>query len=239
MSDTERTALQRLSAFSGGCSLEAAEAVCSAEDVGSPNVLDLLSRLVDKSLLVAEVTQGQSRYHLLETIRDYARRKLAESGETAAARDRHLQYFVAWAEKAAPHLPRTADEPWLERFDVEHDNVRAALDWSLASADGAQAGLRLAAAAGIYWRLRGYPQEGRARLTAALSARGCTAPDRGARPGAGPPGNLQVLRKRLRVRPRSGQRKPCDLAESGEPRALGTGLGVRIAGRGECGNRQL
>jgi len=176
LSEAERKVLRRLCVFAGGCTLQAAEAVCSAEDVSTGEVLDLLSRLVDKSLVVTEVVEGKSRYYLLETIREYARGRLAASGGDRTARDRHLEYFVTWAEKAAPLLPRAAHADWLGLFDHEHDNVRAALDWSFATSDGAQAGLRLAAAAGIYWRLRGFPREGRDRLTAVLAREDAQAP---------------------------------------------------------------
>ena len=170
LSETERKVLRRLSVFAGGHTLEAAEAVCANAGAETGEVLDVLSQLVDKSLVGFDRTQGsEARYHLLETIRQYAREKLAESGEADAARDQHLDHFLQWAERAEPHLLGPEQLAWLNRFEAEHDNLRGALGWSQTTANGAAPGLRLAGACGRFWRLRGYISEGRARLSAALS----------------------------------------------------------------------
>jgi non-specific serine/threonine protein kinase len=169
LSETERKVLQRLSVFAGGWTLEAAEAVCASGEVEASEVLEALSHLVDKSLVVVDKPEGEARYRLLETIRQYIRQKIVDAGDGDAARDRHLNYFVHWTEKAPPHLTGAEELTWLNRFEVEHDNLRAALEWSLAAADRAEAGLRLAGACGRFWRLHGYFSEGRARLSAALS----------------------------------------------------------------------
>jgi predicted ATPase/class 3 adenylate cyclase/DNA-binding CsgD family transcriptional regulator len=169
LSEVERKALQRLSVFAGGCTLEAAECVCSVEDISREEVLDLLSRLVDKSLLVAETGQGSSRYRLLETIRQWARQKLLETGEADSAYDRHLQFFLGWAEHAERLVRGPEQVVWLQRFGLEHDNIRAALDWSQLDDHRVQSGLRLAGAAGVYWQLHNHQIEGRRRLHTILA----------------------------------------------------------------------
>ena len=107
-------------------------------------VLDVLSHLIDKSLVVAHRHEDQLRYHLLETIRQYARQKLVGSGVDSGIRDKHLGYYVKWAETALPHLNGAEKMAWLDRFESEHDNLRASLGWSRVSIDGQEEGLRLA-----------------------------------------------------------------------------------------------
>jgi len=172
LSAAEQAMLQRLSVFAAGWTLEAAEAVCAAGVIRASGVMELLSNLVDKSLVVVSGSSGGRRYGLLETIRQYAHQKLATAGEEEATRDRHLAYFVEWAETSAPNLIGAEQPRWVARFDAEHDNLRAALDWSQAGAGQAEQGLRLAAACGYFWRLRSYLAEGRERLTAALERAG-------------------------------------------------------------------
>lgn len=170
-----RTVFERLSVFAGGWTLAAAEAICAGEGLAAAEVPQFLAELVDKSLVMVEVTPGRRRYRLLETIRQYARQQLAESGETAAVWDRHLAYYADWAERAAPHLRGQEQPALLEHFAAEHDNLRAALAWSQKAEERTEAGLRLAAACGHYWRLRGYLGEGRQHLTALLSLPGAQA----------------------------------------------------------------
>src|SRR5215207_908331 len=173
LSDVERKVLQRLSVFAGGATLEAVEAVCAGKEVESAEVLDVLSHLVDKSLVTADkLEHGETRYRLLETIRQYAREKLADSGEADESRNRHLNYFTQWAERAKPHWLLPERFAWLNRFEAEHDNIRAALEWSQVTAEGANAGLRLVVAMGYFWKLHGYPTEGRMRISAALAQKG-------------------------------------------------------------------
>ena len=166
---SEQQLLLRLSVFAGGWSLEAAEAVCCADGVALGDVLILLSHLVDKSLVQANTGLGETRYRMLETIRQYAQRKLAEAGETVHWRDRHLDYFIEWAERAEPNLERPDRLDWLSRFETEHDNLRAALAWALAHPARADKSLQLAGRLGLFWRLHGYHTEGRAQLEAALA----------------------------------------------------------------------
>jgi non-specific serine/threonine protein kinase len=176
LGEPERALLRRLSVFAGGWTLAAAEAVCSGEPVPAEDVLDLLLRLVDKSLVQPEGQGAGTRYRLLETIRQYAREKLAESGEPGPVRDRHLRFFRELAEEGEPALRGPEQLVWLERLETEHDNLRAALDWSLMPGQ-AEAGLAMAAALRWFWHLRGYWGEGRARLEAALARAGSgTAP---------------------------------------------------------------
>ena len=169
LDEDERRILNRLSIFAGGATLEAAESVCAGEGIDPREVLDGLSRLVDKSLVVAERhEEGGTRYRLLETIRQYAVEKLRDSGEINSSEDRHLNYFVQWAEKAEPFLNGKDEVLWINRFEAEHDNLRRALELSRTDPNKAATGLRLAAACGRFWRLHGHVSEGRARLTAAL-----------------------------------------------------------------------
>lgn len=170
LSEEEKTLFGRLSVFAGGFTLEAAENVCSHEPIPREVVLDLVSQLVDKSLLLME--EGPvPRFRMLQTIRQYARDKLEASGEEALARDRHLGFFLAMAERSEPHLEHGDELALLEKLDAEHDNIRAALDWCDAS-DQFDKGLRLATALRIFWLVRAHISEGRSRLEAGLGAPG-------------------------------------------------------------------
>jgi non-specific serine/threonine protein kinase len=173
----ERALLRALSVFAGGFTLEAAEAVCG--DVGVPfagpdsqvDVLDLLASLVDKSLVVLGDREGEPRYRLLETVRQYAREKLdaADDGEHESVRRRHAAYFLALAEAAEPQLREGPEQlVWFARLETEHDNLRAALDW--AAEQDATTGLRLAGALAWFWYIRGYFGEGRRWLERFLNA---------------------------------------------------------------------
>ena len=168
LTEPERRVLQRLSIFAGGASLEAAEAVCICECVKPEEVVDTLSHLVDKSLVVADQSSSETRYRLLETIRQYAQQKLAEQGDVVECRDCHLFYFVQWAETIAPTLLGKDQLVGLKRFEIEHDNLRTALEWSRINEKKPTAGLRLAAPCGPFWISHGYLSEGRRYLSAAL-----------------------------------------------------------------------
>lgn len=172
LTEAEQRVLQRLAIFAGGISLEAAEAVCICECVKLEEVLDVLSRLVDKSLLVTDQRSNETRYHLLETIRQYARQKLTEQGDEVECRDRHLMYFVQWAEKMALTLDGDDQLNGLEQYETEHDNLRAAFEWSRTNENKAEAGLRLAVACGSFWWLHTHLSEGRRRFSAALLPKG-------------------------------------------------------------------
>ncbi|GIJ60084.1 SARP family transcriptional regulator [Virgisporangium aurantiacum] len=165
LTDAERTVLCRLSVFSGGASLDAAERVC-----GGGDVLELLTALVEKSLLVA-VDDGTPRYRMLGTIKEYAEQRLAEAGGSDLARHAHLAHFVELTETAEPHLRRADQLEWLATLGAEHDNISSAMRWAIAAGE-AQSAMRLAAAAGWYWWLSGHKTEGNELLRAAMKVPG-------------------------------------------------------------------
>ena len=156
--------------FSGGASLEAAERVCAGDAVEQEQVLELLTALAEKSLLLAE-GDSAPRYRMIGTISEYAGHRLAEAGESDQARHAHLAYFTELTETADPHLRRAEQVDWLATLEVEHDNIGAAMRGALAAGE-AQAAMRLAAAAGWYWWLGGHKTEGIELLTAATSTPG-------------------------------------------------------------------
>jgi len=170
LTDAERMVLRRLAVFSGGASLDAAERVCGGDGVERGQVLELLTALTEKSLLV---TEGDStpRYRMLDTIREYASGRLAEAGESDLARRAHLGYFAGLAEAADPHLRRAEQLRWLATLEAEHDNIAVALRGALAAGEAAGA-MRLAAAAGWYWWLGGHKAEGIELITAAAGTPG-------------------------------------------------------------------
>ncbi|MCH7904489.1 MAG: tetratricopeptide repeat protein [Armatimonadetes bacterium] len=170
LDEREKALLQRLSVFRGGWAAESAEIVCSDDIVAEYDVLDLLSSLVDKSLVLSEDTGGHARYWMLETVRDYAAEKLAQEDIPVSWRDRHLDHFMLMAEEGEPELTSKGQQEWCDRFDEEHDNLRAALDWSLIDPQRAESGLRTASALSWFWLIRGYSAEGLARFQAALSS---------------------------------------------------------------------
>ncbi|NUR47929.1 MAG: AfsR/SARP family transcriptional regulator [Hamadaea sp.] len=154
LSEPERDLLRRLSVFAGGVSLEAAERVCADGE----DALDLLTALLEKSLLLA-YGEGEPRYRMLNTIREYAAQRLAEAGGVESARRTYVAYFVELTETADPHLRRFEQLDWLSKVEAEHDNISAAL--RLAIAEGwAEQAMRLVGAAGWYWFLSGHRAEG-------------------------------------------------------------------------------
>ena len=148
LAEPERVLLQRLSVFAGGWTLEAAEAVGAGAGIDEAAVLDLLVRLVEKSLVTVEV--GGDRYRLLETVRHYARERLSESGAEHEARAHHLGFYLALAEKARPMLVGPEQGTWLAHIDTERENLLVAHAWADHAADGAAQGLRLV------WALKPY-----------------------------------------------------------------------------------
>ncbi len=170
LSDAEKALLCRASIFAGGWTLEATEQVCVGDGIDDWEVLDLLTSLADKSLVVAEEQRGATRYQLLETVRQYAQDRLRQSGEETRWQDRHLRYFLATAEKAAPQLTGADQQMWLGRLETEHDNLRSALAWSSATGGDTARGLRLSAALSWFWQVRGYLGEARGWFSALLAA---------------------------------------------------------------------
>jgi predicted ATPase/DNA-binding SARP family transcriptional activator len=175
LTDAERTVLRRLSVFSGGASLEAAERVCAGDAVGREEVLELLTSLAEKSLLLAEGA-GAPRYRMLGTIKEYAAQRLAEAEESDPARRAHLAYFTELTETAEPHLRRAEQLDWLATLEAEHDNIGAAMRGALAAGE-AQPAMRLAAAAGWYWWLGGHRAEGLELIVAATKTPGLVSDD--------------------------------------------------------------
>jgi len=172
----EQALLRRLSVFAGGWTLAAAEQVCSGEGVAADEVLDLLTALADKSLALAETRAGAVRYRLLETVRQYARDRLLEQGGGQAWRDRHLAAFAALAKEAEPHLRGADQQPWMDRLETEHENLRAALTRACAPGADVAAGLALSDALFQFWYVRGYFGEARAWYESLLAAAPGTAP---------------------------------------------------------------
>jgi len=172
LTDAERTLFNRLSVFAGGCTLEAAEVVCAdAEQPGQIDgldVLQLVARLVDRSLVVAETLGSTTRYHMFETLRQYAAERLREAGEETQLRNCHLDWCTAFAESAGPALVGSEQAEWLARLEREHDNFRSALSWALQNPKDAEPVLRLAGALYPLWWHRDHLTEGRAWLAQAL-----------------------------------------------------------------------
>lgn len=155
LDEMERALLRRLSVFASGFTLHAAERVCSDEMVDEYAVLDLVSRLVDKSLVQAEHGDLADRYRMHETIRMYARDRLVESGESEAIRSRHCKFFLSLAEQAEPELVGADAPAWLAQLELEHDNIRGALEWAdIAGAD--EQFLRLVTSLTLFWEYRGH-----------------------------------------------------------------------------------
>ena len=173
LTEREQRLLRRFAAFAGGWTLEAAETVCGGDGIETFEVLDLLTQLVFKSLVVTDEQRGEIRYRFLETVRQYGLEKLEESGETEAVRGRHRDWYLQLAERAEPELTGEKQAAWFDQLEAEHDNLRAALDWSQTGGD-AHAGLRLVKALFRFWAVRGFGGEGRERLARMLM-----------RPGAG------------------------------------------------------
>jgi predicted ATPase/class 3 adenylate cyclase/DNA-binding CsgD family transcriptional regulator len=157
----EQLVLDRLSVFAGGWTLAAAEAVTSAGDAGEWQVLDHLAALADKSLVQAEEMRGSTRYRLLETVRHYAAERLARrtGSELDETRGAHRDHYLALVQTAGQHLRGPDEAAWLDRLEVEFDNIRAALAFSLADPDSAEPGLRLAVGLRWFCQLRGHSGE--------------------------------------------------------------------------------
>jgi predicted ATPase/class 3 adenylate cyclase len=169
LEEGEKTLFARLSVFSGGRTLEAIEAICNAEGDLPVDALDGVSSLLDKSLLVREETsEEESRFVMLETIHEFAREMLQESGEAAEVSRLHAEYFLTFAEEAEPELEGPDQVAWMERLEADLDNFRAALSWLLEVGE-AELALRIGAALSLFWRIRGHLSEGRRWLSEGLS----------------------------------------------------------------------
>ncbi|MFB7372167.1 BTAD domain-containing putative transcriptional regulator [Streptomyces sp. NPDC056222] len=185
----ERLVLRRLAVHAEGCTLDAAEQVCGGGEVAPDDVLDLLARLVDRSLVVAVDGKDGPRYRLLESVAAYCLERMADAGETEDVRGRHLTYYTGLAVAAEPELRGHAQREWLTRLDAESPNLRAALDRAVQRGDAEHA-LRLVDALAWYWVLRGRLGEAVRSTAAALDT--AVAPD----PSSGPDA---LARARARV----------------------------------------
>ncbi|MGI5441695.1 AfsR/SARP family transcriptional regulator [Streptomyces shenzhenensis] len=194
LSAPERIVLRRLAVHSDGCDLAAAEATCAGDGVTRDEVLDLVTRLVERSLVVVVDGPTGRRYRLLESVTAYATERLHEMADLAAVRDRHLRHYLALAVRAEPELRGAAQQPWLARLDAEAGNLRAALDEAVRRASapvavlpsvpsapprpappdvappGADEAVRLATALAWWWLVRGRLAEGRRSLATVLAA---------------------------------------------------------------------
>ncbi|WP_327129473.1 BTAD domain-containing putative transcriptional regulator [Streptomyces sp. NBC_01727] len=171
LSAPERIVLRRLAVHSDGCALDAAEAVSAGDGVDREEVLDLVTRLVDRSLVVVVEGPAGPRYRLLESVAAYAKERLHEMEDLSTVRDRHLRHYLELAERAEPHLRGAQQQAWLSRLDAESANLRSALDEALrraemAEADGADEAVRMAIALSWWWLLRGRLSEARRTLAA-------------------------------------------------------------------------
>lgn len=156
----DQVLLRRLAVFEAGFALDTVETVCAYEEIPANAILECVSSLVSKSLVVADtIGRSQARYRLLETIHEYALEKLEEAGETSCLRDRHLDYFLARAVEAEPRLNDVYQQLWLNWLENEHDNIRAALAWAL-KRGSIEKGLRICCAITRFWEIRGFVLEG-------------------------------------------------------------------------------
>jgi predicted ATPase/class 3 adenylate cyclase len=175
LDEAEKRLFRRLSVFVGGSTLEAVEAVCDRGDAPGLDILDGITSLVDESLVrQIDGPDYEPRFAMLETIREFALEQLEASGEAETARRRHAEYFLDFAERARSYLRGPQGSFWLNRFEAEHDNLHAALEWGLAMADhpsegrdaddvvaGLELAARIAGAAEWFWRLRGHLRRGK------------------------------------------------------------------------------
>src|SRR5438105_2268546 len=172
----ERTVLRRLAVFSGGWTLEAAEAVTAGDALDALDVLDLLDHLVARNLVVVEEQDGAARYRLLGSIRQYAQEKLVEAGEVVEYRRRHLEFFAELVRRGESELTGPDQAAWLTRIALEYDNIRAALDWAGSGAAGSGLLLEMAGCLWRFWLVRGPWREGRAWIARGLEVDGDVAP---------------------------------------------------------------
>ncbi len=170
LSDVERQLLSRLSVFPASWTLEAAEHVCGGDGIDENDVLDLLSRLVGKSLVVVDgEVAGERRYRFLETVRQYARERLVQAGAADRLRERHFEFFFNEFQGVLPILRHHGQLPCLRRLRIEQENVRAALEWALTSPGLAEKGVELAGALFWFWTKCGLFEEGTRWLEQALA----------------------------------------------------------------------
>jgi predicted ATPase/Tfp pilus assembly protein PilF len=173
LSRVEQAFFCRLSVFAGGWTLDAAEAVTAWEEIAVEDVIELLSDLVEQSLVMKDGdTDDVTRYRMLEPIRQFAARRVRELGESVELADRHLAWCLSLVQRAVPELLGPAQQQWLDHLEREHDNLRVALAWSEEDGSRTARGLQLATGLWRFWETRGHLTEGRRWLEQALSAGG-------------------------------------------------------------------
>ena len=175
LTEHEQVLFRRVAVFAGGFTLEAAEHICTGTGLVEPDILDLLTRLIGKSLVVFGERDGHARYRLLDSVRQYGRERLEESGDADDVQRRHRDWYLDFAERANPKLRGYDQELWLSHLEAEHDNLRAALAWSKAVRD-VGALLRLTSALTWFWYMNGHWGEGRRWVEDALLAGGTAEP---------------------------------------------------------------
>ncbi|HEV2446284.1 MAG TPA: LuxR C-terminal-related transcriptional regulator [Candidatus Sulfopaludibacter sp.] len=176
LAERERRLLRRLSVFAGGWTLEAAEFVCAGHGLEAAEILESLGRLVDNSLVLVESLHGVARCRMLETVRQYSQDRLAEAGEAESTRGRHRDWYLSYAEAANVKLRGAEEDAWRRCLETEHDNLRAALEWSKDRQDDPDAEVRLVRALEWFWYLSGHWNEGRARLEEAIGRADAASP---------------------------------------------------------------
>jgi len=175
LAEPERIILRRLSVFADGCTLRAAEAICadplditSESPLHREDVLELLIKLIDKSLVTTETHAQQIRYHLFETMREFGREKLSQANELDEVLTRHLKHFTEYAEESESHLDGTDQAKWIRITENEHRNFLAAMDYALTNQDVLAYGFRIGAAISLFWLERNHFHEGSERLRTLL-----------------------------------------------------------------------
>ena len=169
LSEHEQLLLQRLSSFAGGCDLRAVEEVCGAEPLLPEDIVDLLASLVDKSLVLPEESGEGTRYRMLETIRDYARLKLIESGDLDGASSRHCNYYLARRTREETACRGRSRPKWVARLEADHDNMRAAIAYSMGGRGDPIVAVKIEVYLQAFRLYRGYASEGRNNLRALLA----------------------------------------------------------------------
>jgi predicted ATPase/DNA-binding CsgD family transcriptional regulator len=228
LSEDEQLLFRRLSVFANGWTLEAAEAICAGGGIAHGVVLRLLGQLVDKSLVVVTDAGGRTRYGLLETLRQYAAEKLAESGEAPELRHRHLRWFRELVEGMQPALSGPDQAVLMGRLETELSNIRIALDWSKTGPNALDEGLRLGGALGIFWYFLGHAAEGEGWLSGllALAPSGRDGHNHSSSSEAGRAAVLMALGSLMVLQQRPGEARAVTVEALALWRALGNSQGV-------------
>jgi predicted ATPase/DNA-binding CsgD family transcriptional regulator len=240
LSEKERLIFQRLAIFADGFTLEAAEAICAYDDIKRSEILEVLARLVSKSLVIAEILeQHEARYTLLETIRQYALTLLRESGEERQLRARYLDWYLVLAEEAKTQWRGPRQKELFDRLEIEHDNLRSALEWSKLESSTGEAGLRLGSALWRFWEIHNHLREGRQHLNDLLAlpnAQAHTAARAKALYGAGYLAMMQGTEQSFEESEELIKDSLAIAHELGDPQLIATGiygLGILARYRGE------